>query len=68
MEEIDWSAFMEGWQAWNRQIDSGNKELNPYATETLLWMSWNRGKNLNTKGVLNDLDWCESCGNRNCIC
>jgi hypothetical protein len=68
MENTNWSIFSEGWNAWNIQIETAIKEVNPYEIDSDNWKHWNRGYNLNTKGVFVDNDFCNSCGGRNCIC
>lgn len=71
--KIDWDAFKEGWDSWDLQELQGVKQNNPYEPNTIIWKSWNRGYNCNTRGVnthgiFNNSEFCESCGGRNCIC
>lgn len=49
--------FNEGWKAWQDYVESGwkNKKKNPYKKNTSEWYSWNKGRNLNDKG-LSDLN------------
>jgi hypothetical protein len=51
--EINQAQFDEGWQAWNKYAGSGwqVKPTNPYKIETPEWYSWNKGWNLNDKGL-----------------
>lgn len=53
MEDIIWSCYQEGFEAWDAYVNSGwaNKKNNPYETGTIEWRSWNRGWNTNDNGL-----------------
>ena len=71
---VYWTIFSEGWSKWNIYFESNWKEKpsNPYEIESEEWKAWNRGWNLNVKGVArkDSCGQCWSCGSssRNCIC
>ena len=66
--EIDQDAFKEGWDSWDLQELQVVKQNNPYEPDTIIWKSWNKGYNCNTRGVFTNSGFCESCGGQNCIC
>lgn len=53
LSEFSLEHFKMGWDAWTKFVDSKwhDKGKNPFKPKTNEWYSWNKGYNLNDKGL-----------------
>ena len=52
--QMIWSAYHEGFAAWDVYIETDELQMNPYDEGTPEFYSWNRGWNCNDNGMKNE--------------